>query len=476
MQPIVRVVMVMLGLQLSLASSLCAFAVGDITVHSRRGEPFAADIRLHLEARERDKEVEVTLGNQDAYRGEGLQRLAIVDTLQAGLSPGAREVIRLSSTVPLQEAAFDLVLLVRAGQVTIVKHYHVVLPAPAPVAVPSVASLPTIAPVAPVTSAPRAVTKARRSPQRTGRYGPVERGETLYSVAKTLHVSNDKLWQGVVALWQANKEQFQAGNLHGLLVGTFLEVPPDFAEHMATMPLSEAQAIIAEQWEEWRLLQRSGLSKQRVVVAARETDAPAPGAAKRDPVATAAAKREAVTPPVEKIAEKPGPGSAMVLPVGKAGNMVSMAELHTVLQDLEERLMRRLTPTTQAQPQEAQLPTAFVSTSELQASIQSLEERLTQRIQQMLSPTPEPAQVGQRPLLQQMLSPTPEPAQGRQRPLQPVLASAQSPPVVEAAQPVSLLLVPYLLVLTNALLLLLVGVLVWFWLRQRDREERVQRV
>ncbi|HEY5871116.1 MAG TPA: hypothetical protein VI542_37025, partial [Candidatus Tectomicrobia bacterium] len=92
MQPIVRVVMVLLALQLSLASSLWAFAVGDITVHSRRGELFVADIRLLLEARERDKEIGVTLGNQDAYRGEGLQRLAVIDTLQAGLPPGARDV------------------------------------------------------------------------------------------------------------------------------------------------------------------------------------------------------------------------------------------------------------------------------------------------------------------------------------------------------------------------------------------------
>ena len=125
MQHVARVVMVMIGLQLSLASSLWAFAVGDIAVHSRRGEPFAADIRLLLEARERDKEIEVTLGNQDAYRSEGVKRLAVIDTLQAVLPPGTRDVIRLSSTVPLQETAFDLVLLVRVGQVTIVKHYAV---------------------------------------------------------------------------------------------------------------------------------------------------------------------------------------------------------------------------------------------------------------------------------------------------------------------------------------------------------------
>src|SRR5215813_3643651 len=149
MQHVVRVVMVMISLQLSLASSLWAFAVGDIAMHSRRGEPFAADIRLLLETRERDKEIEVKLGNQDTYRGEGVKRPVVIDALQAVLPPGTRDVIHLSSTVPLQETTFDLVLLVRVGQVTIVKHYAVALSAPAPTAGPIVMTpLPSIAPVA----------------------------------------------------------------------------------------------------------------------------------------------------------------------------------------------------------------------------------------------------------------------------------------------------------------------------------------
>src|SRR5262245_16351556 len=150
MQFVTRVVIVMIGLQLSLASSLWAFAVGDIAVHSRRGEPFAADLHLLLEARERDKEVTVTLGNQDTYRGEGIKRPAVIDALQAVLAPRTRDVIRLSSTVPFQETAFDIVLLVLVGQVTIVKHYAVVLPVPVPTALPIAAPLPTMAPVAPV--------------------------------------------------------------------------------------------------------------------------------------------------------------------------------------------------------------------------------------------------------------------------------------------------------------------------------------
>jgi hypothetical protein len=113
----------------------------------------------------------------------------VIDTLQAVLSPGTHDVIRLSSTGPLQETAFDLVLLVRVGQVTIMKHYAVAIPVPAPTAVPIVAPLPTIAPVAPVASARKTGTKATRLPQRTRRYGPV--GEVRRSVARSLR-ANDK--------------------------------------------------------------------------------------------------------------------------------------------------------------------------------------------------------------------------------------------------------------------------------------------
>jgi hypothetical protein len=273
-------------------------------------------------------------------------------------------------------------------------------------------------------------------------------------MAKSLRVPNDKLWQAVVAIWQANKEQFQGGNLHGLPVGAFLVIPSDLTETMALIRLSEAQEIVAGQWEEWRTLQSSGLNKQRITVAAPTTDAPATEATPRDLAATAAVQPEG-TMPTEQTADQPVPGQAVVFPVDKTGAMVNMAELQTVLQGLEERLLRRLTPLGQSELQEAKLPTALVSAAELQASIQSLEERLTQRMQHMLLQTSEPVRVGQRPL-------------------QPILASVPAPP--PPAQPVSLLLVPYVLVFTNALLLLLVGALIWLWLRRRDRVERMQRV
>jgi hypothetical protein len=220
------------------------------------------------------------------------------------------------------------------------------------------------------------------------------------------------------------------------------------------MRLAEAQEIVAEQWAEWRSVQGSGLNKQRLIVAAHDADTAATGAPQRDLPTMEAAAQEATTP-IEKTAEQLVSGQAVVLPVDKTGNMVSMAELQTVLQGLEERLMRRLTPTGQVEIQEAKLPTALVNTAELRASIQSLEERLTQRMQQMLLQTSESVHIGQRPLQQ---------------------SPASAPAPAAAAQPVSLLVVPYLLVLTNALLLLLAGALLWLWLRRRERVERMQGV
>src|SRR5262249_41453774 len=160
---------------------------------------------------------------------------AVIDTLKAVMAPGTRDMIRLSSTVPIQESAFDLVLLVRAGQVTIVKRYDVTLPPPAPAAAQAMTPLPTTVQMASLTQPPKAMTKPTRPPRRTDRYGPVKGGETLYGIAKALHISNDKLWQAVVVLWRANKGQFFAGNIHGLPVGAFLEVPSDLAESIAAL-------------------------------------------------------------------------------------------------------------------------------------------------------------------------------------------------------------------------------------------------
>src|SRR5262249_23616791 len=157
---------------------------------------------------------------------------------------------------------------------------------------------------------------------------------------------NEKIWPAVVALWRANQGQFFARNLHGLQVGTFLEVPSDLTEHMAAMSLAEAQEVVASQWEEWHTPQHMGTGQQRLIVA-RDTATTRPTPSKLPDVATG--KRADTIPPQAQSVETSSAPQEAVLPAGQQGTLVSMTELQTVLQGLEERLMQRLTPPAQVQ-------------------------------------------------------------------------------------------------------------------------------
>lgn len=475
MQSLGFLILAALVLQWPFASRLWALAVGDIAVQSRRGEPLRAEIGLTAGPQERDKPITVLVGDQEAYRAEGLPRPAAVNHIRASLTPGSQPTIRLSSAVPMQDAALDLVLHVRSGQVTIVKHYRVAIPgtvAAAPTlparqaATPMLVSPPPAPKTPPVPKITRTVpVKTAKAPRTTSelpkRYGPIERGETLYGIARTLRVPTDKVWPAVVLIWRANKDKFVGGNLHALHTGVTLDIPAGLEDTLATVHTSEAQEIVANQWDDWQSWQRLG-SRQRVIMAGREAAAAEIAAARREAgrTITAAVK----PPPAPPTAEKSVPPPAVVLPAEKPAAPVSAGELQTVLQGLEERLLQRLTPASPSATalplpstpiQEARGGTSFVSVTDLQASMQNLEDRLTQRMQQMLTQGPEPVRVGQR-------------ANGQIVPL------ASPTFVVDAATQGTPPLIPYMLVLTNVLLLLLAGVALWLWIRRRDRTERPQ--
>src|SRR5215510_7174519 len=62
-----------------------------------------------------------------------------------------------------------------------------------------------------------------------------------------------------------------------------------------------------------------------------------------------AGERADTIPPAEQSVETSAAPQEAVLPAGQQGTLVSMTELQTVLQGLEERLMQRLTPPAQVQ-------------------------------------------------------------------------------------------------------------------------------
>ena len=444
--------------------------------------PLVAEIPLILEAQERSKGIMVTLGDTGEYHAEGLTRSRVIDTLKAHITSGARDVISISSSTPVQEAAFDLLLLVHAGHITLVKTYHIVLPLPPS---PPAPQMSKASPEAPqprperVTASPPSV-QPKETPSKSPafawvqrlpeRYGPIERGATLYGVIEELGVPKDLLWQAIVLVWQANKHEFLSGNLHGLRKGMWLTIPPGFADSLATLGRAEAQRIVAAEWENWQAL-RQAASGQQDVTKTREELAALPtevaSVSEQTPPPSEQAAPASERPPTtkEKLItatevlstpsdnasaagvsmpsfpkEKVTSSAAVVLPAKSPLRMVEVTELRSALQGLEELLTRRL-----PQGEPGKEMTTFVSVTELQTALQGLEERLTQRLQDSLAQ----ATVRQRrgPFIDQVSLPV------------------EKASVLEAW--VSSNTMVYVLAVESALLLLLAIGILWRWYRSR---------
>jgi hypothetical protein len=255
----------------------------------------------------------------------------------------------------------------------------------------------------------------------------------LYSVVQTLGAPTEALWQTVVLIWQANKTQFAGGNMHGLQSGTYLAIPPTLPEEIATLSKAEAQRMVAEQWEAWQ--ERTTGGRQQGATPRQEPVVLAGAATSPRPVVTPLVKEPAPASKKESAAPPP-----VVLPAAKSVPAAGSADVQAVLQSLEAFLAQRL-----PQRGEAGQAAAFVSTTELQGAIQDLEGRLTQRLQEEL---------------QRTATAVPEARRTSQS------SAVAKQTILEQWLPANSMV--YVLAVENALLLLLVGSLIWRWYRSRS--------
>ena len=522
--------LVVIAACLGLAGNLLAFSVGEIDVQSAANEPFRAEVPFVLEPHERDRELEVLLGTPQDYQFEELERPSILQHMHIIVAPDKQDTVRIFSNVPIPDEPFDLLMLLRSGKLTIVRNYYIDLPEAVPEAAQQVAVVePVIRQAAgdPVTSLPATVPSSSPAPapdpaispilppleaqaNPPGLYGPVQRGETMYSVVGKLDVPADQRWQAVVLLWRLNHGAFLRGNLHGLLVGAYLEMPADFAARIGVMKREASQQIISSQWEDWRRRQvttaAQALAMTREAGAQEAEPAPAPyeevAAARVQPPAVMPEAAETLPLPEEPV---PDDSTAAVAPSElpaetEEARPVSLPEesaaddsrIAAAPQEVESApLLDEPVPDDStaaiAPPQVVRLPTdegssfvstqelklllgnledrllrrlapvqesqgtaAFVSPAELRVSLQDLENRLTQRVEQMMNP--EGSSLA--PEARAQPGPALAPPGGFE-----FVAGVPMPPVA------------YLLMLINVVLLVFGLTLGWRWWRQNARGE-----
>ncbi|MFQ5450995.1 MAG: SPOR domain-containing protein [Nitrospinaceae bacterium] len=86
-------------------------------------------------------------------------------------------------------------------------------------------------------------------------YGPLKRGENLFSVTRKLNIPEADATRVVVALWMTNPDNFLYGNMNGLLAGARLNLE-SLEERLAQLDSRTAKEILLNQWQEWKIIQK----------------------------------------------------------------------------------------------------------------------------------------------------------------------------------------------------------------------------
>jgi len=245
------------------SSQVMALDLGQIQIKSALGQPLLAEIPLHAAHPAELRNLTVKLASSGEFARAGIAggRTTIPLHFSIATTAGGQRVIRITSSVAVDDPFIDLLLDVNGKAGKSVREVAILLDPPGTQAVPKtpVASAPAArrAP-SPAAAAHASATPAIPGPQATashavvnnGQYGPVKRGETLSAIARNAAPSGVDINQMLLALKQANPNAFYHDNINALKSGVVLRVPTS-AEARA-MTMAAAIAEVRRENSDWR--------------------------------------------------------------------------------------------------------------------------------------------------------------------------------------------------------------------------------
>ncbi len=280
------------------SGSVAALGLGQLELKSKLGEPLLAEILIISSDPSELEHLRAGLASPETFARVGLSlpKGAVAQLrFTPAIDQAGRPVIRVTSDTAIDSPLLTFLIEVDWGQGRLVREYSTLLDAPRTVAAPlqppvnaaSVAPSNTIVrapwpPKAPAVADSRAdVPPAQNVPsqdrddqpaaavaaklvstravpatpvatveaERPDRYGAVQAGETLSSIAAKLGTSGT-FNQTMIALLQANPEAFIDGNIHLLKRGAVLRVPD--AAVVSGIEATRAMEQVREQTRTWR--------------------------------------------------------------------------------------------------------------------------------------------------------------------------------------------------------------------------------
>jgi pilus assembly protein FimV len=243
------------------ASSL---GLGDITLHSALNQPLSADIELTALGQTRSEDIVVKLASAAAFENAGLERSLLLTTLnfQVVSGAGGTPYIKVISLDAVKEPFLDFLVEIDWPSGHLLREYTLLLDPPVvideePLPVEAALAGESAAPTTDSGVRPAAAsdTEADSSANvaRTGilGYGPVQRSDTLWSIASQLQQASDpaSVEQIMMALLQSNPEAFYNSNINELKAGHVLRVADPAL--LTAMTRAAAAAEVRRQYEQW---------------------------------------------------------------------------------------------------------------------------------------------------------------------------------------------------------------------------------
>ncbi|MBZ2208565.1 FimV/HubP family polar landmark protein [Massilia soli] len=235
-----------------LSSSAYAAGLGKLTVLSSLGQPLRAEIELTSVSAEESSGLVAKLASPDAFRLANIEFNPALLSLRFAIEQRAgRQIVRITSSQPLNEPFVDMLLELSWDSGRLVREYTFLLdpaelrttqpaqvaapsstaarpaPAPAPAAAAAAPDYrPAPRPVAPVPQQP--APRAERPASTASEYR-VKPGDTLGEIATQVKPVDISLDMMLVALYRANPDAFIGKNMNRLKSGRILSVPDSSA-------------------------------------------------------------------------------------------------------------------------------------------------------------------------------------------------------------------------------------------------------